>query len=313
MVIFDIYKNPQDGQLHCILEDRIIAVSGREGRSVGPNDILTKVVSNYGTNDPMHIVVRTTMQTQHLLGASKLAQNPTKKEELLLKVGEVGDRLLTMLDCLLYLWDEAIRCEKEFVVDNGRIDLPQIRSLTEKSETFLHNGKLAVAELSKVLQVFFGYSKTGHNYDEHYEWARLNFGTESPITAVLQDHNTGDRWIQNLCGLRNRVEHPKENYWIKFQNIEFDPTSGKMTLPVWFSDEAGPINILSEMEILLNNALVMTEDLIAGCIMETMAVPRSEFCIARIPTDQINLEMPFRLSVYRIGPVSKPFLEEEEA
>lgn len=118
------------------------------------------------------------------------------------------------------------------------------------------NGKKALAEVSKILSVFFDYQKTGHHYTAHHKWAKETFGKNSGVTKVLEDHVTGDGLPKYLVDMRSRVEHPAQNYWLKVQKIEFEPLSKKMVRPAWSTDAHPALSdILTGMHVLLNNIL----------------------------------------------------------
>lgn len=54
------------------------------------------------------------------------------------------------------------------------------------------------------------------------------------------------------------------------------------------------------MEILLNNTLVLSEDLIAHCVKETLASACID--VGRIPEDQIDSDMPLRWAIFMTVP-----------
>lgn len=300
MEILDMFPDPETGELHIVTKDRTVALSGKHGGAFGPQDIVEKTVSEHGTHDQMHISIRTRYQTEQLIVISTITTNEEKKQKLYVIVESYRKRLLHMLDCLEYLWEESVRCDQEFAIKADRISLPQIRELDVKVESFLSSAKMALADVAKIFGVFFDDFNGNHNYDKNLVWAKERFGNDAFLTKVLMDNTSGDRWIAYLIEMRNRKEHPSKDYWFKMKNIGFEPTASKMIPPCWSTDAHPQLSdIRQDMEIFINNILVLSEELIAGCVMETNTFSKV-FQVCYIPEEDRNLEMPMRWGIDRI-------------
>jgi len=289
-----MFQNAPNGDLHFIMDNQIVAISSTNG-ILTQNSIITKTVGNYGTSNP--IVARTTLQAEKLLGASSIAFDQENSNQFREIVASYRDRLLTMDESREYLLAEIIRCDKEFNYSSGPIQLPQVTNLRTKVEEFLLNSKKTLAEISKLFTLFFNYQKIGPDYDSHLVWAKNHFSGNSIITKVLEANTTGDRWINFICDLRNRIEHPKENYWMKIHNIDFDPQTKKMISPRWSTENSSEFDLLHDIGAIINNTLLLSEDLVAGCINETLTAP-AIFGIGSIPKNQIDPNLPFRWGIF---------------
>lgn len=307
MNIKNMFTDPITGELHIVLADRTVAVAGQDGKAFSSSNIVEKTVSDHGSNDAMHIYTRTTEQTELLITASSIIGDEKKAQALQVVVSSYRDRLLEMLDCLLYLHDETFRCGRALKVDNGRVSLPHIKKLSEHVENFLLNGKRAAAEIAKVFSIFFDDCKKGHNYAEHKKWALKRFGSEGKLYKILEDATTGDGsgegWIKDLVELRNRVEHPRSDYRLSVNNIQYDSSSGKM-IPASWSSELHPVasDLRLDMEIFINNLIVLSEDIVAACILETLSMPHS-ITVVSIPKEEQDPKRPMR---FRLGVLELP-------
>lgn len=306
MTIKNMFTDPITGELRIVLEDRTVAFIGQDGKSFSSNNIVEKTVSDHGSHDAMHIYTRTTEQTESLITASTIIWDEEKVQALQVIVSAYRDRLLEMLDCLLYIHDETFRCDKALKVDNGRVSLPHIKKLQEHVENFLLNGKRAAAEIAKVFGIFFDDCKKGHNYAEHKKWALNRFGSEANLFKILEDSTTGDGsgegWIKDLVELRNRVEHPRSDYRLLVNNIDYDASSGKM-IPASWSSELHPVasDLRLDMEIFINNLIVLSEDIVAACILETLSMP-NRITVFPIPNEEQDPKRPMRFRLGILGP-----------
>lgn len=302
MTIKNMFTDPITGELRIVLEDRTVALVGQDGKAFGPKNIVKKTVSDHGSDDAMHIYSRTTEQTESLITASSIIWEKEKVQALQVIVSAYRDRLLEMLDALLYIQDETFRCDKALKVDNGCVSLPHIKKLQEHVENFLLNGKRAAAEIAKVLGIFFDDCKKGHNYADHKKWALNRFGSEGILYKILESNTTGDAsgegWIKDLVELRNRVEHPRSDYRLLVNNIQYDASSGKMISASW-SSELCPVasDLRQDMEIFISNLIVLSEDIVAACILETLAMP-NRITVVSIPKEEQDPKRPMR---FRLG------------
>lgn len=307
-----MFTDPITGELRIVLEDRTVTIVGQNGMAFGPNNILEKTVSDHGSDDAMHIYTRTTEQTESLITASSIIWSEEKVQALRVIVSAYRDRLLEMLDCLLYIRDETIRCDKALNIVNGCVSLPHIKKLHEHVEGFLLNGKRAAAEIAKLFGIFFDDCKKGHNYLEHKKWAFNRFGSAGHLYKILEDNTTGDcsgeGWIKDLVELRNRVEHPGPNYKLVVNNIGYDASSGKM-IPASWSSELQPLasDLRQDMEILINNLIVLSEDIVAACIVETLSIP-DRITVVSVPKEEQDPKRPMR---YRLGVFGLPGQSQE--
>jgi hypothetical protein len=304
MTIKGMFNDPGSGDLRIVLEDKTVTFVGQDGKAFGPGNIVQKTVSDHGSDDELHIYTRTTEQMELLITASSIIWDKEKVQALRVIVSAYRDRLLEMLDCLLYIHKETFRCDKEFQIENGRVSLPHVKKLQEHVENFLLNGKRAAAEIAKVLCIFFDDAKKGHNYGDHKKWALERFGAEGSLYKILEHNTTGDAsgegWIKDLVELRNRVEHPRDGYRLVVNNIDFDPASNKM-VPASWSSELHPVasDVRLDMEIFILNLVTLSEDIVAASVEATISMP-NRIGVVSIPEQERDPKRPlrFRLGVF---------------
>jgi hypothetical protein len=275
------FKKHED-ELHVVLGNRTVAISSM-GENITPNDIVTKEV----TDNP--IFARTVAQAERLMEVCSLPKE--KKQAVSKAVSGYCDRLIRLSQMLDYLWQEIVRCDSEFNTESKHINLPQVRNLEATVENFLVEAKKALIDVSKLLGIFFDYTQTGPNYDLHYKWAIENFDADSIVVGVLKDHTSGDRWIKYICDLRNRVEHENDSQKLTIENITLKPDK-RLLAPTWALDSSQVATITMDMETIIHNILILSEDLLAGCINEKPLTPI--IGLRTVPNEEIKPEMPFR-------------------
>jgi hypothetical protein len=160
-----------------------------------------------GTSTPA--VARTVVQARGLVEAFSF--DATKKQAI--------------LDISMTLMKHFIACEEirerlgvqvaagrasidagQITVERGRLlQLPGVTNLESEAEAFLHNAKLALADVGHLFGPLHG-KAFDHRFQKVRTWLHASYGDEDPILLMLLEDAV---WIERVIGMRNSAEHPK--------------------------------------------------------------------------------------------------------
>ncbi|MCP1913359.1 hypothetical protein J2R96_005839 [Bradyrhizobium elkanii] len=155
--------------------------------------------------------------------------------------------------------------------------------LEEECRSYLYEAKNFLRDLLQVFNLLFG---TG--FEEASEWTMAKKPRPSVIEyaeAHFQAQPDHIRYLKQLPActapfvwMRNAVEHPgKHSGTLVIQNFHFNP-DGTLAAPDWRRDkngttEYGPISIVEDMRIGVENFLILAEDVLVMWAVDHAAIP----------------------------------------
>ena len=191
--------------------------------------------------------------------------------------------------------------------------------LEEECRNYLYEAKNFLRDLLQVFNLLFATS-----FEEASEWTVAKKPRPSVIAyaeANFQDQPDHIRYLQQFPAcidpyirMRNAVEHPKGfSGELVIRNFRFEP-DGSLVPPDWRRDkdgqtEYGPIPIIEDMRIGVENLLILAEDILIMWAVDHPALPGATE-IRAIPEDQRNPTCPIKyrmdLRPGLLGSLTKP-------
>jgi hypothetical protein len=263
-----------------------------------PLEFTAQPLFTRGTKTPC--VARTTLQTNDLLQAFNLSEQ-TKKG-----IGDVSFNVMTRLIALEDVRERVrnqVDAAKKSILESGVqtqsgdrfAQLPAVMNLQQETESFLLNAKLALRDIAKLFDPFYG-KLFSHDYRKIRRWAAQEFGEEDQLTKLL---DTDCPWIDRVVKMRNVVEHPDNNPDAPLTIHNFRILNGappwKVVEPVWFMKDRTAAAIADDMDTIANNLLTLYEDLLIDCLLRRQG--DGPFCIVEIPEADRDPDCPYRLTV----------------
>jgi len=174
---------------------------------------------------------------------------------------------------------------------NRFLQLPGVANLDSEAESFLHNAKLAVADVGRLFGPLHGKS-FDHRFQKIRSWLHGLYGDEDALLLML----VGDSaWIERIINMRNVVEHPNDpagpSVVMNFHVIRHEPLT--IASPTWALGTSEPTEILEDMAGIIESILMLYEDVLVDGILRLH--PQSPFTITEIPEHDRNSSMPIRL------------------
>lgn len=168
-----------------------------------------KKVSNHGTTNP--IVARLGVQTSEIIDFFHL-EKKQRDQVCEAYFNHVMPRLIKCDEITKSITEESEAIKADILNDNlttqshGRvIELPQIKELVERSESFLYNAKSALRDIALIFGPLFGEQFSHSRYNKIRELMEKKYGTDAPIVRLLSDDES---WIKHIVDMRNAIEHP---------------------------------------------------------------------------------------------------------
>lgn len=258
-----------------------------------------KKVSDHGTSNP--IVARLGVQTSEIVKFFHLEKD--KKDQILdAYFNHIKPRVIKCDEIAKSITEESEQIKADILDNklssqsNGRIiELPQIKELTSRSESFLYNAKLSLRDIAKIFHPLFGIEFTHSRYDKIRKVLEDKFGPDSALVKLLKEDES---WIKDVIDMRNAVEHPSSKLGaLNISNVELVHTNEKgqrfFQGPVWFFDGKEPSDICSDMNVITDNILRFAEDMLVVSYIQLN--PDSAFQFAEIPEKERDQSCPIRL------------------
>jgi hypothetical protein len=246
-----------------------------------------------GTNTPS--VARTVLQAQGLLDAFPI---PTERKVEILAV--------TMTLMKHFIACEEVRERVSMQIAAGRaaietgsvsvereqfLQLPGVTNLEPEGEAFLHNAKLALADIGRLFGPLHG-CVFDHKFQKIRSWLRATYGENDPLLLVL----TSDApWIERVINMRNVVEHPGDPsgplVMKNFHTVQLEPLI--IADPEWALGSEPAVSMVEDMGAIVADILTLYEDVLCNGILRL--APHSPFTIVEIPEAERDPAMPLRL------------------
>lgn len=262
----------------------------------------------HGTSNP--IVARLSLQPLEILGQC----NVTEEQRDKIGGAYVGSLVKKLLRC----WEieEGLRAEFDKGVASYKppsrgavwVDVPQMPRLEEECHNFLYETKNYLRDLIQVFNLLYG-----TDFKEASEWVRASKGKQSVIDFAAKTFGGSDiktvffgqmsTCIEPFIDMRNAVEHPKGHSGeLKITNFARD-ADGRLADPVWSRQkddktEYGPLPIVGDMRVAVQNLLILGEDLLIMWAMTHLTMPDA-MAVTVVPESQRAPQCPIK---YRIGP-----------
>jgi hypothetical protein len=115
-------------------------------------------------------------------------------------------------------------------------------------------------------------------FDRIAKWATKTFGEDDPLAQMLR---ADEKWINIWGEIRNALEHPKEDYYVRVNNFSL-LANRQIQLPTWqlkhqHFDLFRPQALIDTVESLQNNILGLFENLLVS--LTERAADLSRFCL----------------------------------
>jgi hypothetical protein len=187
-------------------------------------------------------------------------------------------RIVDSLDKSIETTTKEIEPEFEkYISGTSPPPLPMIDGIESdfRSAVLTANQSLnAVSELFRLLFANdFGNFRPGR-FDTIISWSRRTFGSEDLLTKTLEgDH----RWINLWREVRNALEHPRDDYFVKINNFRL-LANREIQLPTWqlkhpSLDVYRPQNMIEGLRIHQNNILGFFENLLLLLTDKSIQLP----------------------------------------
>jgi hypothetical protein len=182
-------------------------------------------------------------------------------------------------------------------------EVPHVIDLDGLAGQFLYEGKSFVRDLLLLYEHIYGCElKDASDLADmkdvgdgpFVKWAIKQFGADDGLVAMARDDQA---WITELVRKRNAVEHPGGlSGTLTITNIRVNPAQkGAYISPTWQRTGTAESDILTDMDVYLDNLLRLAEDHLV------LLVRRSEIAkmiaFYEIPEAERNKECPQRIRV----------------
>ena len=245
-----------------------------------------------GTSTPA--VARTVLQARGLLDAFPL--NPSKKQAVLeismtlMKHFIACEEIRQRLDVQVAAGRASIDAGQITVERDRLLQLPGVTNLESEAEAFLHNAKLALADVGRLFGPLHG-KAFDHRFQKVRAWLQASHGDKDPILLMLLEDAP---WIERVINMRNAAEHPKKSgvpLVVKnFRATQAEPLV--IASPAWAYGNEPLADILNDMDSTIDHTLTLYEDVLVDGILRIAR--DSVVTIAEIPVAERDAEMPIR-------------------
>lgn len=172
-----------------------------------------------------------------------------------------------MVETLIDLSNQTTDIIKQIDLQNQHnqsISIRQVAGLEFKTKTFFLEGHKI---LKHILQILINAS----DIDKNMHFSELLKVTQNDNVKKIIEGNS-EVTIEFIWQLRNAIEHPSNNNFIKTNNISIS-ANNKITLPTWewsytswtknTKKSEQKTSLLDDLNLIINNLLVLTEDALA--------------------------------------------------
>ena len=249
-------------------------------------------VLSKGTSTPG--VTRTVLQARGLLDAFPITAS---------RKGEILDVSMTLMKHLVACEEIRERLSVQVAagrtaIDEGRISvererflqLPGVMNLESEAEAFLHNAKLGLADVGRLVGTLHGQT-FNHKFQKIRSWLRIKYGQDDSLLALLTDDAP---WIERVINMRNVVEHPDDPAGpliVKnFHTVRQQPLT--IASPAWALGTESPVDMTEDMERISEQVLTLYEAVLVDGVIRS--APNSPFTIVEIPEAERDPVMPIR-------------------
>lgn len=265
-------------------------------KETNPNmPAMAKNISKIGTSN--WIVARIMVQNYQIIDSHGFLS----QERKMLFATHLRDIMNAMLSCsnVCNAISERVSEVEKQVISNGIqskgnvfTEFPTIDGLEEKITLFLTKSKQAIQRIIDIFNIFYNSGITAPRIDELGKWSNKNFIT----TVVIDTLKHFEPIAKYIVDLRNRQEHPKENYTLEFSDFTILP-NGEISAPLWGMEEAKH-SIHKEMNVLVKEFVVFMEGLLINIVLsKEKKGPLFELRVFQIPDDQMDLDCPIKYRV----------------
>lgn len=184
----------------------------------------------FGASSP--VIARTLVQFQHFL--SRVAHDKGCTTRIALSL-EQSVRYLCDCQSVIDAYAaelEAVKSAVQSGLSKGgsAIHLPKVRNYEYSARNFFYAAKLAFGNAMKMFSQIPEYgSKAQGTVDRIVSVLERDKSMPSDYTEMIRSF-AQSAWL--IAEIRNAIEHPKENYYVTFQNVKYLPNSTLMA-PVW--------------------------------------------------------------------------------
>ena len=252
--------------------------------------------SDHGANHP--VVARLGAQSHELMKWIKLEKS--QRDAL----GELY--ISTLMRALLSCHDTAAtlagRIEEALASvpkqEQSRVrHMPSMPKLKSDAETFLYQAKNFLRDQLVLLEIVYdkkfadAVCWTTEKKDNVLNWALEEFGEDDSLCRELRNDSN---WILEVIRMRNAVEHPG-GYSGHMLMYDFEAKEGAYIRPSWQRTGQPRCDILRNMDVILDNLLTFSEEMLVHCIKHRPQFPGME--VAEIPEAERNPDFPQRLQI----------------
>ncbi|HUT30038.1 MAG TPA: hypothetical protein VMX13_09625 [Sedimentisphaerales bacterium] len=164
--------------------------------------------------------------------------------------------------------------------------------LDEKVTLFLTKAKQSIQRIIDIFNIFYESGITGPKIDELIKWSKK----EGIPTYVIDTLNHFEPIAKYIVDLRNRQEHPGENYRLEFSDFSMLAT-GEVSAPLWGINEAKH-SMHKEMDVLVKELVIFVEWLVIKLVLsKERKNTLFELRVFQIPEKQMDLDCPIKYRV----------------
>lgn len=206
--------------------------------------------------------------------------------------------LLSCVNVCKEISDRVSEVEKQ-VISNGiqskgnvYTGFPSSDGLEEKITLFLTKAKRAIQRIVVMFNIFYNSGITNPRIDKLVEWSTKN-GIAPRVIGTLKYF---EPVAQYIIDLRNRQEHPKENYTLEVSDFTI-LANGEISAPLW-GMETPKYSIHKEMNVLIKEFVAFIEWLLINIVLSNEKKgPLFEYRVFEIPEEHQDKDCPIKYKV----------------
>lgn len=257
--------------------------------------VMSKKVYDIGTSN--WIVARIMVQNYQIINSHGFLSKETKMI-VATHLRDIMSAILTCNEICNAITKRVSEVEKQ-VISNGLkskgnvlTQFPTMDGLDERVTLFLTKAKQSVQRIIDIFNIFYESPITNPRIDKLINWSEKN----DIDTYVIDTLNHFKPITKYIVDLRDRQEHPKENYTLEFSDFIILPT-GEISAPLWGINEAKHA-IHKEMDTLIKEIVVFVELLVINLVLSKEKKNLLfELCAFQIPDKQMDLDCPIKYIV----------------
>ncbi len=256
---------------------------------------MSKKVSDIGTTN--WIVARMMVQNYQIIDSHGFLSQETKMT-VASYLRDIKNAILSCNEICTAITKRVSEVEKQ-VISNGLESsgnvfeqFPTTDGLDEKTKLFLMQAKQSIQRIIGIFNIFYNSGITNPRIDNLIKWSKKN----NIAAYIIDTLEQFEPVAKHIVGLRDRQEHPQENYTFEFSDFTILPTA-EISAPLWGKNKANR-SIHKEMDVLVKEIVEFTEWLVIHLVRSKEKRNQMfELCVFKIPDERMDLNCPIKFRV----------------